>query len=93
MPGPHKGVSTECTTQQQYTKPRHQPSNRDQQARDRLRNKISESKTKIKSCAYLLAHTMAQCNPTVKRQRHRQRRKSSLIDTQKYHLVTFLIFL
>ena len=53
MPGPHKGVSTQCTTQQQYVKPRHQPSDRDQQARDRLRNKISESKAKIKSCAYL----------------------------------------
>ena len=53
MPGPHKGVSTQCTTQQQYAKPRHQPSDRDQQARDRLRNKISESKGKIKSCAYL----------------------------------------
>ena len=32
---------------------RHQPSNRDQQARDRLRNKISKSKAKIKSYAYL----------------------------------------
>ena len=53
MPGLHKGVSTQCTTQQQFAKPRHQPSERDQQARDRLRNKISESKAKIKSCAYL----------------------------------------
>ena len=53
MPGPHKGVSTECTTQQQFAKPRHQPSDRDQQARDRLRNKISKSKAKIKSRAYL----------------------------------------
>ena len=53
MPGPHKGVSTQCTTQQQFAKPRHQPLDRDQQARDRLRNKISESKAKIKSCAYL----------------------------------------
>ena len=53
MPGTQKGVSTQCTTQQHYTKPRHQPSNRDQQARDRLRNKISKSKAKIKSCAYL----------------------------------------
>ena len=53
MPGPHKGVSTQCRTQQQYAKPRHQPSDRDQQARDRLRNKISESKAKIRSCAYL----------------------------------------
>ena len=51
MPGPHKGVSTQCTTQQHYAKPRHQPSNRDQQARDRLRNKISKSKAKI--CTYL----------------------------------------
>ena len=31
----------------------HHPSERDQQARDRLRNKISESKAKIKSHAYL----------------------------------------
>ena len=53
MPDPHKGVSTQHTTQQQYTKPRHQPSDREQQARDRLRNKISESKAKIKSRAYL----------------------------------------
>ena len=53
MPGPHKGVLTQCTTQQQYPKPRNQPSDRDQQARDRLRNKVSESKAKIKSRAYL----------------------------------------
>ena len=53
MPGPHKGVSTQCTTQQQFAKPRHQPSDRDQQARDRFKNKISESKAKIKSHAYL----------------------------------------
>ena len=53
MPGPHKGVSTQCTTQQQHTKPRYQPSDRDQHARDRLRNKISESEAKIKSRAYL----------------------------------------
>ena len=53
MPGPHKGVSTQHTTQQQFAKPRHQPSERDQQARDRLRNKISESKAQIKSRAYL----------------------------------------
>ena len=53
MPGPHKGVSTQCTTQQHYAKPKHQPSDRDQQARDSLRNKISKSKAKIKSHAYL----------------------------------------
>ena len=48
MPGLHKGVSTQHTTQQQFAKPRHQPSERDKQARDRLRNKA-----KIKSCAYI----------------------------------------
>ena len=53
MPGPHKGLSTQRTTQQQHTKPRHQPSDRDQQARGRLRNKVSKSKAKIKSQAYL----------------------------------------
>ena len=53
MPGPHKGLLTQCTTQQQHAKPRHQPSDRDQQARDRLRNKVSKSKAKIKSLACL----------------------------------------
>ena len=48
MPGPHKAVSTQCTTQQTFAKPRHQPSERDKQARDKLRNKA-----KIKSCAYI----------------------------------------
>ena len=48
MPGPHKGVSTQRTTQQQFAKPRHQPSEKDKQARDRLRNKA-----KIKSRAYI----------------------------------------
>ena len=53
MPGPYKVVSSQHITQQQHAKPRHQPSDRDQQARDRLRNKISKSKAKIKSQAYL----------------------------------------
>ena len=44
MPGPHKGVSTQHNNQQ----PRHQPSERDQQARERLRQKA-----KIKSRAYI----------------------------------------
>ena len=48
MPGLHKGVSTQRTTQQTFAKPRHQPSERDKQARDRLRNKA-----KIKSRAYI----------------------------------------
>ena len=48
MPGPHKGASTQRTNQQALAKPRHQPLERDKQARDRL-----SSKAKIKSCAYL----------------------------------------
>ena len=39
MPGPHKGVSTQCNNQQVLAKPRHQPSERDQQAREKLRQK------------------------------------------------------
>ena len=48
MPGLHKGVSTQHTNQQVLAKPRHQPSERDQQARERLRQKA-----KIKSRAYV----------------------------------------
>ena len=48
MSGLHKGVSTQRTTQQQFARPSHQPSDRDQQARDRLRNKA-----KIKSRAFI----------------------------------------
>ena len=44
---------TQCTTQQQHTKLRHQPSDRDQRARDRLRNKVSAFQGKIKSPAYI----------------------------------------
>ena len=53
MPGAHEGVSTQCTTQQQFAKPKHQPLDRDQQAGDRLRNKIFKSKAKIESRPYL----------------------------------------
>ena len=53
MPGPYKGFLTQHTTQQQHTKPRHQPSDRDQRARDRLRNKVSAIQAKIKSPAYI----------------------------------------
>ena len=53
MPGPYKGFLTQCTTQQQFAKPRHQPSNRDQRARDRLRNKVSAFQAKIKSPVYI----------------------------------------
>ena len=44
MPGPQKGVSTQRTTQQHYAKPRHQSSDRDQQARDRYPNLKPKSK-------------------------------------------------
>ena len=45
---PHKGASTQHHNQQDLVKPRHQPSNRDQQAREKLRQKA-----KIKSRAYI----------------------------------------
>ena len=45
---PHKGASTQRHNQQVLAKPRHQPSNRDQQAREKLRQKA-----KIKSRAYI----------------------------------------
>ena len=53
MPGPYKGFSTQHTTQQQHTKPRHQPSDSDQRVRDRLRNRVSAFQAKIKSPAYI----------------------------------------
>ena len=48
MPGPHRGASMQRHNQQVLAKPRHQPSERDQQAREKLRQKA-----KIKSCAYI----------------------------------------
>ena len=45
---PHKGASTQRHNQQVLAKPRHQPSNRDQQAREKLRQKA-----KIKGRAYI----------------------------------------
>ena len=48
MPGLHKDVSTQCHNQQVLAKPRHQPSERDQQAREKLKQKA-----KIKSRAYI----------------------------------------
>ena len=45
---PHKGASTQCHSQQVLAKPRHQPSDRDQQARVKLQQKV-----KIKSRAYI----------------------------------------
>ena len=53
MPGPYKRFLTQHTTKQEHAKPRHQPSDRDERARDRLRNKASASQAKIKSPAYI----------------------------------------
>ena len=53
MPGPYKGFLTQHTTKQEHTKPRHQPSDRDQRARDRLKNKASAFQAKIKIPAYI----------------------------------------
>ena len=51
MPGPYKGFSSQHTTQQEHAKPRHQPSNTDQRARERLKNKAFQAK--IKSSAFI----------------------------------------
>ena len=48
MPGPHRGASTQCHNQQVLVKPQHQPSDRDQQAREKLKQKA-----KIKSRVYI----------------------------------------
>ena len=45
---PHRGASTKCHNQQFLAKPCHQPSNRDQQTREKL-----QQKAKIKSRAYI----------------------------------------
>ena len=44
---------TQHAAKQEHTKARHQPSDRDQRARDRLRNKASAFQAKIKSPAYI----------------------------------------
>ena len=45
---PHKGASTQQHNQQVLVKPRHSPSDRDQQARQKLQQKV-----KIRSQAYI----------------------------------------
>ena len=45
---PHKGASTQCHNQQVLAKPHHSPSDRDQQARQKLQQKV-----KIRSRAYI----------------------------------------
>ena len=45
---PHKGASTQCHNQQVLAKPCHNPSDRDQQTREKL-----QQKAKIKSRAYI----------------------------------------
>ena len=45
---PHKGESTQCHNQQVLAKPCHNPSDRDQQVREKL-----QQKAKIRSQAYI----------------------------------------
>ena len=45
---PHKGASTQCHNQQVLAKPHHNPSDRDQQTREKLQQKV-----KIRSRAYI----------------------------------------
>ena len=45
---PYKGASTQCRNQQVLVKPHHQPSDKDQQAREKLKQKA-----KIKSHVYI----------------------------------------
>ena len=45
---PHKGASTQCHNQQVLSKPCHQPSYRDQQAREKL-----QQKAKLKCRVYI----------------------------------------
>ena len=45
---PHKGASTQCHNQQVLAKPCHNPSDRDQQAREKLQQKV-----KIRSRAHI----------------------------------------
>ena len=45
---PHKGASTQCHNQQLLAKPCHNPSDRDQQVREKLQQKV-----KIRSLAYI----------------------------------------
>ena len=61
MPGPHKGASTQHHNQQVLAKPRHQPSERDQQAREKLRQKA-----KVKSRAYIqLGKSITNCTSNI----------------------------
>ena len=59
MPGPYKGFLTQHTTKQEHAKPRHQPSDRNQRVRDRLRDKASGFQAKIKSPAYIASGAAA----------------------------------
>ena len=45
----HEGASTQCHNQQVLAKPCHQPSDRDQQAREKLQQKSENQKPSIHS--------------------------------------------
>ena len=44
MPGPHRGASTQHHNQQVLAKPQHQCSDRDQQAREKLKSRKQKLK-------------------------------------------------
>ena len=57
MPGPYKGYSTQRTTQQNYSKLRYLPSDRDQKAQQCLNDKVS--KAQIHGITYITLGTTA----------------------------------
>ena len=59
MPGPYRGYSTQSTTHPKHVKPRHQRSDRDQRAQQRLKDKVF--KTKIRDTAYIALGPEALC--------------------------------
>ena len=59
MPGPFKGFSTQHTTKPEHAQPRHQPSARDQKARERLISKVSRFQAKFRGPAYITLESTA----------------------------------
>ena len=79
MTGPHKGVSTQCNSQQVLAKPQHQPSERDQQAREKLRQKAKiKSRANIQLGEKVLQTTFAPDIPVIL---HLPALVNSIIDT------------
>ena len=60
---PHKGASTQCHNQQVLAKPHHQPSNRDQQAREKLADGSLDSNLNSPPILYVIQEGL-NCMPT-----------------------------